>query len=379
MTFIVNCPKRRAAPVERNAHASDNEEDHKTFLHDLKQSNSYGNLTDAAKATIEHNFNIDTTTVKRNKSFWRFSKSEDILLEGMALWKHRDLVSIENDDMTGMMMKKQQQHEAAQRNAAAADSAKANKTETLKKKSSNNSSTNIIKAEGKSKKKSIEGVLITTNEKQRAATEVNNKKGFHEPSGPRKRSEMKGYDAHGFDDEDLYDETPKRRNDQGPSRKAAAAAAAAEKLQHDNDMKHLNESFSMEFQDANFYDDDTVLMRTVRRKEILKQYYSSGTDTEVSSSDPYDCIIMDERLVPAANTSTFRKKKNFYEGSDKPPKNETGTLLPRLSKSSRNVTAADQADFKMSKTNTAKSYKTADSKNSFGPWLEMWSDNKSMK
>lgn len=315
--------------------ASDNEDMDETYpksSHNLKQSNSFGNLTDSSR-NIGHDFSIDST-MKRNKSFWRFSKSEDIL-EGMALWKHRDLVPIDGESID-------------------------NKETTLKKKEKQ-----VHKIETLQKKKSVTS-------KKMDKTVDNDKRGKDYRSKSKK--DFKG----NFEDE-IYDESPKKRNDVGPNLKSQSTKAKYDKNQLD-----YSDKYSREIQDTNFYDDEMMVVKTVKRKEILqniKQYYSSGTDTELSSSDPYDCIIVDDHLVPS--TSTFRNRNSYAapetdkRGSmySRNSKHEiSGTLLPRtkLSKSSRNE------EFDMgSRMNTAKSNKVSNKNNNFGPWSNLWPDEKS--
>jgi len=290
---------------------------------------------------LEHGFNIDTTTMKRNKSFWRFSKSEDIL-EGMALWKHRDLVPIDMESADKEMTLKKQDKQSK-------------KTDTMQKKHSRMEepikSMDTMKHNGNDKRElSIRHQSFSYNKE--------------------KKSEFMDHD----DEDEIYDESPKRRNDMGPAK------------MHSNKMKNEknkhNEKFTREIQDTNFYDghdDDVMVIKTVKRKEILKQYYSSGTDTELSSSDPYDCIIVDDHLGPSG--SNFRNRNSFAAESDKrgslysrSNKNEVaGTLLPRtkLSKVGR-IDSNDQFD-PSERMNTAKSNKSS-SKNNFGPWSNLWPD-----
>lgn len=301
----------------------------------LKQSNSFGNLTDTSR-NIEHGFNIDSTTMKRNKSFWRFSKSEDIL-EGMALWKHRDLVPIdvENNDKELTLKKRDKQSK---------------KMDTLQRKSS--------RIEEPIKK--MDKVKNNSNDKRELRNRVQeNFNKEHSNSFMRR------------DDDEIYDESPKKRNDLGPSK------AHSQKTKYEKNKN--NEKSSREIQDTNFYDDDVMVIKTVKRKEILKQYYSSGTDTELSSSDPYDCIIVDDHLVPS--TSTFRNRNSYAAESDKrgsiysrSNKNDvTGTLLPRtkLSKTSR-MESSEQFESN-DRMNTANSNKNSN-KNNFGQWNNMWPD-----
>jgi hypothetical protein len=299
----------REKPSDKSMNvSSDNEENFNKLS--MKQSNSYGNLTESSR-TLEP-YNLDnSTTIKRNKSFWRFSKSEDIL-EGMALWKHRDLVTIDGEHHDKEMTLKKP----------------ANKSNTIQKKTSRMEDT-LKKA------KSVD------NSEKRVSEYLNRPKSYNEQ----------------IHDEDIYDESPKRRNDVQPI----------------NVQSQKTKNYSRELQDTNFYDDDSMFIKTVKRKEILKQYYnSSGTDTEISS-DPYDCIVIDDHLVPA--TSTFRnypdsdKRGSLYSRSNKNSNSVSGTLLPRtkLSKSGR----GDANDDRM---NTTRSQK-ASSKSNFGPWSNLWNDD----
>lgn len=315
------------------------------------KSNSFGNLTESNR-NHDHNFNIDTTTMKRNKSFWRFSKSED-LLEGMALWKHHDLVPIDLEalDKEQTLKKQEKQQPNSKKMDTLQMQKKLSRMEENSRKMSRMEETNRKMETLKSDKQSMGGGRMQA---------FNNT--YNQESN-------KSFKHHNNDDE-IYDETPKRRNDMGP------AKAHSQKSKSKNN----NERNSREIQDTNFYDDDVMVIKTVKRKDILKQYYSSGTDTELSSSDPYDCIVVDDHLGPS--TSNFRNQRNSYAESDKrgslysrhnKSNDVSGTLLPRtkLSKTSRNdsLEKFDTSD----RMNTARSNKTT-SKSNFGPWSNLWPD-----
>lgn len=326
--------------------SSDNEDAHENFSkssNNLKQSNSFGNLTDSNR-NLDNSFNIDSTTMKRNKSFWRFSKSEDIL-EGMALWKHRDLVTIDLD----------QQHENDQ---------------TLKKQEKPNKKMSTMqKKNSRMEEPSRKMDTLISDKRDRGHNMGSTYKELNKSSSNRNL-------MHHNDDDEIYDESPKRRNDIGPSK------SHSQKTRHEKNKNNNGggDKFSRELQDTNFYDDDVMVIKTVKRKEILKQYYSSGTDTELSSSDPYDCIVVDDHLVPT--TSNFRGNRNSYAGGEhdkrgnvysRSNKNETGTLLPRtkLSKSSRNDNETFEPNDRM---NTLKSSKNS-KQNNFGKgWSNLWPD-----
>ncbi|XP_056633686.1 GATA zinc finger domain-containing protein 14 isoform X1 [Diorhabda sublineata] len=66
----------------------------------VQQSRSYGNLTDSHFLSDSPDISKKKNKlVKRTKSFWKFGKSasDNEILEGMALWKHKDLVDIESN------------------------------------------------------------------------------------------------------------------------------------------------------------------------------------------------------------------------------------------------------------------------------------------
>lgn len=307
----------------------------------LKQSNSFGNLTGSSK-NLERGFNMDSATMKKNKSFWRLSKSEDIL-EGMALWKHRDLMPIDaeyNDKEMTLKNEKQSKKMGTLQRKNSRIEEPIKKMDTLK----NNANEN-------------------RELRNRTQSFSNNFNREHNNNFMHR------------DDDEIYDESPKKRNDIGPSMSKAHSQGA----KYEKNNKNKIENFSRDLQDTNFYDDDVMVIKTVKRKEILKQYYSSGTDTELSSSDPYDCIIVDDHLVPQASSSTFRNRNSYAAESDKKHsvysrsnKNDvSGTLLPRtkLSKTSR-LDSNEPFDDRM---NTAKSNKTNKS-NNFGQWNNLWPD-----
>lgn len=322
----------REPSTDRNLNATlDVDDAHENYTKSsIKQSNSFGNLTDSSR-NVDHGFNMDNTTMRRNRSFWRFSKSEDIL-EGMALWKHRDLMPIDAENADKEMTLKKQMKPSK-------------KIEAFQKEKM---STNAVSSKLDANKRSHD-----QRERAKSMTKESKNGFMHQ-------------------DDEIYDESPKRRNDLGPSLKSQS-----------KNTKSRN--YSDKYQDTNFYDDDetSVVIKTVKRKEILKQYYSSGTDTELSSSDPYDCIVVDDHLVPS--TSNFRNRNSYAGEPDKrgstysrSNKNEVpGTLLPRtkLTRPSR----ADSNDvFDTSeRTNTAKSNKASNNRNNFGPWSNMWPDEKS--
>lgn len=362
-------------------------------MRNMRQSTSFGNLTDEQSMeliyrTADRN---NGKLIKRTKSFWKFGKSDDEILEGMAMWRHRDLVQSDNEK---------------------ADECQREREATLKR---------------SSRKKSLENVnSISTNSSE---TLVNGQNGsrhdlallLDEQNGiyPMTKSDIdqriqhqQHQQHHHMDDEQIYGqvEAPVARPKQnvvsrsklvrqsylemeqeeqnnnktkrgpqpqvrtsksgyakvnnnagkvgnGKASTAAVAAAANQDIIEFYDTRHLNtlqkQHKQAAYDDAEesslsataFFDDESVngevVMKTVNRQEILKQYYSSGTDTErhsASSSDPYDCIVVEDHLVRKQNEknkangnaklefSTFRGDDRSSNEMDQ---SRTATLLPR--------------------------------------------------
>lgn len=366
----------------------------------IRQTNSFENLTeptDPIDFDYKNSGHVDSKTVKRNKSFWKFSKSED-LLEGMALWKHRDLVSTENirEDVEGKIGG----GSASKSNMdldKSSESMKAFMTSapTTLKRTQMRAHSVTVPAEAlgnyKLTKSEIDKRVSNLNVDDSAANTLYKKTNADKKS---KMTARKSYDEKNhYDDEQMYDEAPKRRND---TMKKDKSKNNNDKLYNTDDTaveRNVYDDFSMEIQDTNFYDDDVVLMKTVKRKEILKQYYSSGNDTEhnSSSSDPY-CLVIDDQIeAPNKMTSQsnqgYRKKSKSVKNSEPNYKEEFSTfrgypqeksgynqqtMLPRTKLSKANK---DSEPERM--TSSHSNYRNESDRNdqTHGPWYDLWSND----
>lgn len=236
----------------------------------IRNSNSSGNLIDR-QYYIEGNDSVRDKKVKRTKSFWKFGKnhSDNEILEGMALWKHRDLVDVdENKKITTLERIMNEKNKAIGKKISRDRSNDSDKTLNAKQYEEN-------------------GVLSRkVEERSRHMSTFGGKKKTALP--PRKISEMRDDDF-----EDKFDVV--RREDQ-------------------------------------FYDDgdDGLMLKTVNRKNILQQYTNdstgpdSETESDVTSDDPYDCIVVDDQAQ--------KVKKN---GEHFPNVAAIGKKLEKLSKSSK--------------------------------------------
>lgn len=403
----------------------------------IRQSSSYGNLADESdmdflyRTTDRKNGNI----IKRTKSFWKFGKSDDIL-EGMSLWKHRDLVLTENEKNE----EKTRESTLKRQKNTEVNSISTNSSETLKNVQTNHSSvSDIVTATVNSSKQSREHRDREVQPEMRHSGTADTKYHFTKSDIDQRISMQKEENVYGVQKsrsqqnlsggnrgkmmrQHYVEAEPEpaeirrqarsdkhktgrseskipysSKNAHSKSKKNAVASnnnnnnhqvsnsnhKSGNHGNHNNNnsnnmsdyydtrenLDSLTQSYddsslimnsnSVRVRDTNFYDDESVddmLMKTVKRQEILKQYYSSGTDTErnSSSSDPYDCIVVDDHLARRGgggggggvgdldNKYSKNAKMDFktFRSDDKDSGMEsssrTATLLPRtkLTKSS---------------------------------------------
>lgn len=210
-----------------------------------KLSTSHGNLMDSRYLTSDET-EASKVKVKRTKSFWKFGKnsSDSEILEGMALWRHRDLVDLDDTHKSPI----------------------------------NNSQTRIRKPSRDESNDSDR----TINNNQEAKSVVKPQKEVKKRDKQKKQQDV-------FDD-DVY----------GPS-------------------------YGDQFLDD---EGDGLMLKTVNRRNILKQYSDdleedSDSASEMTiSDDPYDCIVVDDQKV--------RKRDGQF-----PNVAELGKKLEKLSKSSK--------------------------------------------
>lgn len=411
----------------------------------LRQANSFGNLADDVN-TIDFQYLKDkdnVKSVKRNKSFWKFNSSKDDNIFQFAMWKHKDLVEtpserieLEEKEATLKRNMKNKSKKVLEGRSQYANS----DTDTIKRtrphsiavsaEINHNLSQKNFQLTKSNIDKRISGLSKDSAEYQKGG------KGNSQVNTSRTNTLVKSTDGQNsklmerpdYYDEDLYDETPLRRNDTQPKSlsnsgqpKYSAQKVYSEKVEA---IQGNYDDFSL--QDTNFYDeDDEQDMKAVKRKEILKQYYSSGTDTErnSSSSDPYDCILVEDHLVrnnlkngreshnnPAKlnskrsnrnddeklEFSTFRAQKNAKNGKSG---EMTETLLPRTKLSKTNstgpimdavlkfeteqVTREEGGNKKKSISKSTKSsgHKSSNrivehqNSQSYGPWYDLWAND----
>lgn len=214
--------------------------------------------------------------VKRTKSFWKFGRnnSDNEILEGMALWRHRDLVDVEDGSV----------------------------------KSKKNSSASQEKPEDKS----IDSDVTINNVRKENYT-LERPKGAKRPKPKEENVKNKeGRRTKSFNDKKKLSLVPRKISDEDTFEDADNIYGKTQKQNYDDQ----------------FYEDDGdgLMLKTINRKNILQQYNSTGTYSETESNatsdDPYDCILVEDQ-------NAQEKEKAF------PNVAELGKKLEKLSKNSK--------------------------------------------
>lgn len=295
---------------QRNKSKNDDNNNSRNTL-PMRPSNSSGNLVEsrsyltndqqAALRSIHMTNGEKKGLIKRTKSFWRFGKhnADSEILEGMSMWKHRDLVDVNENPIAPIVNNNSKQNEKPTEN----NSAPANNRSGSEKSNDSDKTLNAKQVEENS-----EEIYGTTSEVplQKRSTSFSSKQKLSLPA--RKDSET----GHDIDFENHF-----------------------QPLRHKTTNNNNNNN-------DQFYDDegDGLMLRTVNRKDILKQYSNDSTATdesdsesEITSDDPYDCIVVDDHT-----TTTQQKSKRNPAARERekfPNVAEIGKKLEQFSKSNK--------------------------------------------
>ncbi|XP_055856804.1 uncharacterized protein LOC129919783 isoform X3 [Episyrphus balteatus] len=438
----------------------------------MKQSASFENII-ASDDEI-----LNGGGIKRTKSFWRFGKSDEVLA-GMSLWRHRDLVQLpepEVDDKT--LERLQPKLEKSQRsstdvleqNTSSRQSVSSNETKQRKESSSTvenyeeeniygiapmNEDTIQRKYNSHQQQKQHHSFQEKHMPKSRMKIMKTIEIDIENPSDAERMSTLKHGQTNAEYRETAQQSVSRAHQKQSkiqsstslsngkvakkvnsksstgkqiiqqkiatkPSREQQPSSDDSEDNDDDDDNGTLKMSDVNNFFDDIAAQETGMVMKTVKRQDILKQYYTSEDeesdgDVKSTSSDPYDCIVINDHLVRKDEKNrrqlvnsyqkqmefqTFRSvpKKSVGNNSSKPSTlnnssaksdehkrnsesylvesktiGQTATILPRtrLMKSS-NLTL--EKNLKKNKDNN--SNLNAENGKSFsktyGPWYDFW-------
>ncbi|CAH1132858.1 unnamed protein product [Ceutorhynchus assimilis] len=245
-------------------------------------SNSHGNLIENRYLTSEET-EASKVKVKRTKSFWKFGKnnSDTEILEGMALWRHRDLVDLTDEDIKNKINSQQRVRKPSRDQSNDSD-------KTI---NNNNVNNNINNRETIEKPLSRKALV-----KPRESFKKDPPTKLSLP--PRREIENKPPDD---DFDDIYGET------------------------------HKNNYIDQFLDD----DGDGLMLKTVNRKNILQQYSDdltagesdSQSEITTNSDDPYDCIVVDDQKVRKPNVAEIGKKLEKLSKSSKYSPNKSNNNM----------------------------------------------------
>lgn len=247
--------------------------------------------------------------IKRTKSFWKFGKStENEILEGMALWKHRDLVDVQRE---------------------------------------------IAKNKPKTKAHPQQNALPQNALPQNALPQNGTMDRTDRHSGSEKSNDSDRTLQNAKPSESMYIEKSEMKSNENNQ---VEETPIVKKKTIEGGQKTTDSDFENEFIDGNadtgdnFFDDDGLMLRvkTVNRKNILQQYNNddeimsesenNDSDSVVSSDDPYDCIVVDDHTATTNDQKKNAKKQTDSKSKSKKPINkvaEIGKKLEKFAKSTK--------------------------------------------
>ncbi|BFF97655.1 uncharacterized protein DMAD_06027 [Drosophila madeirensis] len=406
--------------------------------------------------------------LKRTKSFWKFGggRSGEDILAGMSLWQHRDLVAAPN-------LEEMRDREELERRSDEERNVNGNANGTLTK--SHNSSSSQEKRGRKDSLTSTEpygeedeniyGVSQPPPPQQQQQQQQQQQRSSYTPKsrmkimktieidieepteGERLSTMRRGQSQ--SQSQSQQQAQPHRKLDklgsggssstpqhktQTLSRSKPSQQQQQQQFPLSTDEGESDEHGTLKLSDVNNFFDDMqhdggaskaghghghghghgMVMKTVKRQDILKQYYTSEDDEsdaelKSTSSDPYDCIVINDHLVrkddklrrqhhqqqqqmefhtfrsSTSTTATNTLKKSSAKEQDSTlTRNSTAnasaptaTILPRTrllksSANSHNQSHSHSQSNNHSSATLERNSKTLTGNKSYGPWYDFW-------
>lgn len=260
-----------------------------------KAPNSNGYLTDDQQLMLRNMLDMDKDSqkVKRTKSFWKFGRttSEEIM-EGMSLWQHRDIVDTVPEYKKKFFGKIKKELRPAP------------EVPDVRKQASPE----------KSPLPQTENVQIRTKE-------TIDRKEMKMPNGgirqAKSLSSIQNEERHNNNRRSM-DGYPQNQINKKSISEKSIVEEKHENLVQRNESRHSDmtntSTIKTNFENS-FYNDengDGFVMKTVKRREILQRYdndSSSDVQSVASSTDPYDCIIVDDHMTLRKQQELDRRRK----------------------------------------------------------------------
>ncbi|KAL4704951.1 hypothetical protein ACJJTC_013408 [Scirpophaga incertulas] len=312
--------QRQRVPISKSVQRNN---DHKAYTlktQSLKRGprpnahSTNGYMTDDQQLILRNMLDMDKDSqkVKRTKSFWKFGRttSEEIM-EGMSLWQHRDIVDTVPEYKKKLFVKMKKELRTAPEVPDIRKTASPEKSVSPE---------NIISQP----KETIDRKDIKTSNGIRQARSL----------GSIQNEENQEKSKKGNDN---YNQRSQTMNRKSMSEKSIIEEKRDEFISR-NESRHSDmtntSTIKTNFENS-FYNDENgegFVMKTVKRREILQRYdndSSSDVNSVVSSTDPYDCIIVDDHMTSRKQQELNRRRQTQLL-DDKVKKRKESAYMPEF-------------------------------------------------
>ncbi|XP_017059980.1 putative transcriptional regulator cudA isoform X1 [Drosophila ficusphila] len=429
----------------------DSQIDDKSLNRLSRQSGGVGKMRYDLIASDDEILQASSAGLKRTKSFWKFGggRSGEDILAGMSLWQHRDLVAAPNlEEMRDRDELERRSDE--DRNGTLTKSHNSSSSQEKRERKDSITSTEIYGDEDEN----IYGVSPQHPPQQQQQQQQQQQHqqqqqqqhrssytpksrmkimktieiDIEEPTEAERMSTMRRGQSQ--DQQQTHRKLDKQLSGSGSQHKSQTLSRSKNSQQQQQqqfpqstDEGESDEHGTLKLSDVNnFFDEGKnnghghghghgLVMKTVKRQDILKQYYTSEDEEESdaelksTSSDPYDCIVINDHLVrkddklrrhhhqqqqqqqmefhtfrsSTSTTATNTLKKSSSKDQDSTlTRNSTAssgaptaTILPRtrLLKSS---SASASNNLSSNSQTLERNSKSLAGNKSYGPWYDFW-------
>ncbi|KAH8239358.1 hypothetical protein KR032_003511, partial [Drosophila birchii] len=407
-------------------------------LHRLSRQSGAGKMRYDLIASDDEILQASSAGLKRTKSFWKFGggRSGEDILAGMSLWQHRDLVAAPNlEDMRDRDDLERRSDE--ERNGTLTKSHNSNSSQEKQGRGRKDSLTSTeaygdddenLYGVSPQQPQQLQPQRNSYTPKSRMKIMKTIEIDIEEPTESERMSTMRRGQSQ-EQQQQQHRKLDKQASAGSQHKSQTLSRSKPTQHQHQQQQQQQQQQFpqstdegesddhgTLKLSDVNnFFDEGKgkshghghgMVMKTVKRQDILKQYYTSEDDEESdaelksTSSDPYDCIVINDHLVrkddklrrhhqqhqqmefhtfrsSTSTTATNTLKKGSSKEQDSTlTRNSTAssgaptaTILPRtrLLKSS----SSSGNNMNSSATLERNSKSLAGSK-SYGPWYDFW-------
>lgn len=287
--------QRLRIPISKSAQQNI---DNKTYLlktqslkRGPKTSNNNGYLTDDQQLLLRNMLDMDKDSqkIKRTKSFWKFGRttSEEIM-EGMSLWQHRDIVDTVPEYKKKMFVKLKKELRPAP-DIPETKKSSPEKTALTPTDNSNRPQETIDRKDIKMNNGMRQARSLGSIQHEERAESRKNNMNYHQNQMNKKS----------FSEKSIAEEKNDEFTPRNESRHSDLTNTSTIKTNFEN----------------SFYNDedgDGFVMKTVKRREILQRYdneSNSDNNSVASTTDPYDCIIVDDHMTSKKQQELDRRRQ----------------------------------------------------------------------